>query len=351
VESERAARCLGRADAPRAVGQRRGVGDGSGAPRGASVSGPVALALCLAGAAGHAHPLGLGRLAVDESPDGVVQVSLRVSGTEQQGDAMEVPRPEGCARETPDVITREGETRALRARWRCPRGLRGTPLTVRGLEGSGVQILTRVRFADGRVTEQTLDDTHRALDAPGGGGVASRYLSLGAQHIAEGADHLAFALCLALWIRDRRALLASVTGFTAGHSVTLALSALGLVQLPQRPVEACIALSVALLALELAHGRPPPRRHALLSAAVGLLHGLGFASALREVGLPQAQRGWALLSFNVGVELGQIVFLAGVLSIGALARRAVGDPSRARRWVVEAVGACSVMWLLQRVMG
>jgi hypothetical protein len=236
---------------------------------------PVALALCLAGAAGHAHPLGLGRLAVDESPDGAVHVSLRVSGTEQQGDAMEVPRPEGCARETPDVITREGETRALRARWRCPRGLRGTPLTVRGLEGSGVQIITRVRFADGRVTEQTLDDTHRALDAPGGGGVASRYLSLGAQHIAEGADHLAFALCLALWIRDRRALLASVTGFTAGHSVTLALSALGLVQLPQRPVEACIALSVALLALELAHGRPPPRRHALLSAAVGLLHGLG----------------------------------------------------------------------------
>lgn len=315
------------------------------------MSGPVALALCLAGAAGHAHPLGLGRLAIDESPDGVVQVSLRVSGTEQQGDAMEVLRPEGCARETPDVITREGETRALRARWRCPRGLRGAPLAVRGLEGSGVQILTRVRFADGRVTEQTLDDTHRALDAPGGGGVASRYLSLGAQHIAEGADHLAFALCLALWIRDRRALLASVTGFTAGHSVTLALSALGLVQLPQRPVEACIALSVALLALELAHGHRPPRRHALLSAAVGLLHGLGFASALREVGLPQAQRGWALLSFNVGVELGQIIFLAAVLSLGALARRVVGDPSRARRWIVEAVGACSVMWLLQRVLG
>lgn len=305
----------------------------------------------LASPLAHAHPLGLGRLAIEESPDGRVQVSLRVSGTEQQGDAMHLPLPAGCAREAPDAITREGETRALRARWRCQGGLRGASLAVRGLEGSGVQVVTRVRFADGRVTEQTLDDAHRALDAPVGGGVAWRYLSLGARHIAEGFDHLAFALCLALWIRGGRALLASVTGFTAGHSVTLALSALGLVQLPSRPVEACIALSVALLALELAQGRSPPRRHALLSAAVGLLHGLGFASALREVGLPQAQRGWALLSFNVGVELGQIVFLAAVLSLGALARRAVGDPSRARRWIVEAVGAWSVMLLLQRVLG
>jgi hydrogenase/urease accessory protein HupE len=311
----------------------------------------LTLALCLAGALAHAHPLGLGRLAIDESPDGAVQLSLRVSGTEQQGDAMHVPLPAGCTRESADTITREGETHASRARWRCRGGLRGQSLAVRGLEGSGVQVVTRVRFADGRITEQTLDDTHRTIEAPDRGGVLLRYLSLGARHIAEGTDHLAFALCLALWIRGRRALLASVTGFTAGHCVTLALSSLGLVQLPQRPVEACIALSVALLALELAHGRPPPRRHARLSAAVGLLHGLGFASALREVGLPQAQRGWALLSFNVGVELGQIVFLAGVLGIGALARRAVGDPSRARRWIVEAVGACSVMWLLQRVLG
>lgn len=321
---------------------------------GAAVGPTLALALGLAGSPAQAHPLGLGRLAVDESSDGRVQVSLRVSGTEQQGDAMHLPLPAGCVREVPDAVTREGETRALRARWRCRAGLRGASLAVRGLEGSGVQVITRVRFADGRITEQTLDDAHREVEAPGGGGgggVAWRYLSLGARHIAEGFDHLAFALCLALWIRGRRALLASVTGFTAGHSVTLALSALGLVRLPSRPVEACIALSVALLAMELAHGHPPPRRHALLSAAVGLLHGLGFASALREVGLPQAQRAWALLSFNAGVELGQLVFLAAVLSIGALARRAVGDPSRARRWIVEAVGAWSVMWLLQRVLG
>jgi hydrogenase/urease accessory protein HupE len=318
---------------------------------GAAVRPTFTLALCLVGSLAHAHPLGLGRLAIEESSDGRVQVSLRVSGTEQQGDAMQVPLPTGCSRETADVVTREGETRALRARWRCAGGLRGASLAVRGLEGSGVQVITRVRFADGRITEQTLDDTHRRIDAPGGGAVVWRYLTLGARHIAEGVDHLAFALCLALWIRGRRALLASVTGFTAGHSVTLALSSLGLVQLPQRPVEACIALSVALLALELAQGCPPPRRHAWLSAAVGLLHGLGFASALREVGLPQAQRGWALLSFNVGVELGQLVFLAGVLLIGALTRRFLGDPSRARRWVIEAVGACSVMWLLQRVLG
>ena len=310
--------------------------------------------LALAPAMAWGHPLALGLVELTERGGGLVAVSLRVSGTEQQGHAVTLRPPAGCALVGPMSERLGSDAWEASGLWRCPRGLRGATMTVRGLEGSEVQLIARVRLADGALTEARLDDHQRAFAVPPrarASTVAWSYLRMGARHIAEGADHLAFLACLALWVGRARGLVAAVTGFTAGHSVTLALSALGLVQLPQRPVEACIALSVALLALELAHGRPPPRRHALLSAAVGLLHGLGFASALREVGLPQAQRGWALLSFNVGVELGQIVFLAGVLSIGALARRAVGDPSRARRWVVEAVGACSVMWLLQRVMG
>lgn len=310
--------------------------------------------VCAASAASvaHAHPLGFGVVELTESRGGEVSVALRVSGTEQQGHRVTMPPPQGCATQGPTREEPLPEGFAMRARWSCVSGLRGARVSLSGLEGSGAQFAVRARFADGVTVEETLDDARRAVTLPTRAhpwSVAWRYFVMGARHIAEGADHLAFVLALALWFTSLRALALAVTGFTLGHSVTLALAALGWLRVPQRPVEACIALSVLLVALDVAKGRAPPERGWMVTGAIGALHGLGFAGALREAGLPAGAVVPALAAFNVGVEVGQVLFIALALGAMALLKRARVDERVTRRWVTDALGAWSVMLLLQRV--
>lgn len=298
------------------------------------------------------HPLALGLIELAERGEGRVSVSLRVSGTEQQGHSVTLAPPAGCALSAPMVERLGSDASESDGEWRCPRGLRGAAMTARGLEGSEVQLIVRARLSDGTLYEARLDDHQRRfVVAPRVRplAVAWSYLRMGALHIAEGLDHLAFVACLALWISSLRGILLAVTGFTLGHSVTLALAATEVVSVPSRPVEACVALSVLLLALEVARARPAPKGAGWMAASFGLLHGLGFASALREIGLPGGATAVALASFNAGVELGQVAFVA--LSLGAAwaLRRTGADTSRARRWVADLAGAWAVMLLLQRV--
>lgn len=153
--------------------------------------------------------------------------------------------------------------------------------------------------------------------------VAKDYTLLGIQHIWQGTDHLLFLLCL-IWIAGTwRRIVLTVTGFTLSHSITLALSALGVVQLPVPPVEAVIALSIVFLATEMARSRRDSltwRYPVAISMAFGLLHGLGFAAVLDEIGLPQLELVTGLLFFNVGVEIGQLVFVAAVACAMAIMR-------------------------------
>jgi hypothetical protein len=311
----------------------------------------LALALALLPSAALAHPLALGLVELTERPGGRVSVRLRVSGTEQQGHAISVPPPPGCAPVGPMAGRTGGDAFEASGEWRCARGLRGAVITVRGLEGSEVQLVARVRTADGALTEARLDDHVRrlAVAAPARpAAVAWGYLLLGLRHIADGADHLAFVACLALWVRRPRAVVAAVTGFTLGHSATLALAALDAVRVPSRPVEACVALSVLLLALEVARGRAAPRGAGRMAAGFGLLHGLGFAGALRDLGLPRGATVAALAGFNAGVELGQVAFVALALAAAWAARRAGLDAARSRGWIADATGAWAVLLLLQR---
>lgn len=311
-----------------------------------------AIALVLAASGAEAHPLGFGLVTLDESPGGEVRARARVSGTEQQGSALELVTPEGCALASRGEEVPSAEERVVRAVWRCPEGLRGRRVRLRGLEGAGVQLVVRARLADGGAFEALVGDEGRDVEVPAAGGegpVLTRYLALGARHIAEGVDHLAFVLSLTLWVRAPGALLAATTGFTVGHSATLAASALGALRVPSRPVEACIALSILLVAVELAKGRAPPKGHALLGVSIGALHGLGFAGALASVGLPRGQRVAALAAFNVGVELGQLAFIGVALSLAWALRRAFGELPRARGLLVEAIGAWAAMLLMQRV--
>lgn len=299
-----------------------------------------------------AHPLAFGLVDLAEQRDGRVTVTMRVSGTEQQGSAVSLAPPTGCEAVTPLALREREDAWEARTTWRCARGLRGASMAVRGLEGSEVQLAVRAHLADGEVIEARLDDHQRAFTVPRAArwwAVAGAYLRMGASHIAEGWDHLAFVACLALWVRRARDIAWAVTGFTLGHSVTLALAATGRVSVPSRPVEACIALSVLLLAWEVARGGAAPKRAWVMAAGFGLLHGLGFASALREVGLPRGALGTALAAFNVGVELGQVAFVAVALIAAWVVRRAGVDAARARGWVADLAGAWAVMLLLQRV--
>ena len=196
--------------------------------------------------------------------------------------------------------------------------------------------------------------------------VARTYLVLGIQHILSGVDHLLFVLGLLFLVGSWRRLVATVTAFTVAHSITLAAATLGLVYVPQTPIEAAIALSVMFVAAEIIHqanGRPGLTARApwVVAFIFGLLHGFGFAGALREVGLPQSDIPVALLFFNVGVEVGQLMFILAVVAILWLASRLMGKQAQGQRgpWQAEAlirtpvayvVGSTAAFWVVQRVV-
>jgi hydrogenase/urease accessory protein HupE len=195
------------------------------------------------------------------------------------------------------------------------------------------------------------------VPASGSWSVAGAYLAHGVEHILLGYDHLLFVLALILIVRDVRRLIATVTAFTVAHSITLALATLGVVHVPGPPVEASIALSILLLACEIARaqeGKPSltARWPWVVAFAFGLLHGLGFASALSEIGLPRGDIPLALFAFNIGVETGQLVFIAAVLGLLAVVRRfSVPElvSQRARPVMTYAIGILAAFWFVQRV--
>jgi hydrogenase/urease accessory protein HupE len=187
--------------------------------------------------------------------------------------------------------------------------------------------------------------------------VAWTYLVLGVEHILLGIDHLLFVLALLLLVKGWKRLVGTITAFTIAHSITLAAATLGLVHVPGPPVEAIIALSIVFVATEIIHGRQgrpglSARWPWIVAFTFGLLHGLGFASALREVGLPQQAIPLALLFFNVGVEIGQLLFIAAVaIIIGAASRIPMRVPRALEVIPPYAIGGVAMFWVIQRIVG
>lgn len=253
-------------------------------------------------------------------------------------------------------------TGAVVQRWQVRRagGLDGTTIHVDGLESTLTDVLVRFERLDG--TTRTLrvvpSQPWFLVEAqPSGWEVASTYLALGIEHILLGVDHLLFVLALLLLVKGVRRLLATITAFTAAHSLTLAAATLGWVHVPPPPVEASIALSIVFLAREIlavqqGHVGLGSRQPWLVAFLFGLLHGLGFAGALSEVGLPEHAIPVALLFFNVGVEFGQLAFVAVVLvGLAALKRLRWLD----RPWLLPlpayAIGVVAAYWAIDRVLG
>ena len=171
----------------------------------------------------------------------------------------------------------------------------------------------------------------------------------------SGIDHLLFVLALMLLIHDRWMLFKTITAFTLAHSITLAGAALGYFSLPQRPVEATIALSIAFVASELVKMKPGERRLSeaypwMVAFAFGLLHGFGFAGALKEIGLPQIDVPLALLTFNLGVEAGQLLFVAGVLIASKALSALIAMPlARLRPAAAYMIGTLALVWFIERI--
>jgi hydrogenase/urease accessory protein HupE len=236
--------------------------------------------------------------------------------------------------------------------------LAGQEVGINGLASTMTDALVRVEFADGREwIERLTPGAPRATIPAGQSGwsVAAAYLQLGVEHILLGVDHLLFVLALILIAPNTRQLVMAITAFTVAHSVTLAAATLGLVNVPPPPVEAAIALSIAFVALEIVRGRKgeagiAARAPWVVAFAFGLLHGFGFAGALSEVGLPSGHIPAALLFFNVGVEIGQLLFVAVVLSLAALFRLARNPLPR---WATVApaylIGSLAMFWVIERV--
>lgn len=256
------------------------------------------------------------------------------------------------------VATRTTDTSAVQTwRLRADR-LRGQKLRIDGLEATLTDTLVRIVFADGSAWVGRLTPQQPEVVIPlrpSAWSVAGAYLVLGVEHILTGIDHLLFVLALMLLANGTWQLLKTVTAFTAAHSITLALATLGIVQVPSKPVESVIALSIVFVAAEVVRAHRgqidlAARMPWIVALSFGLLHGLGFAGALSEVGLPEGQIPVALLFFNIGVEAGQLLFIAGVLAVAAAARRLrMAWPRWAELVPAYAIGSVAMVWVFQRV--
>lgn len=194
---------------------------------------------------------------------------------------------------------------------------------------------------------------------PSAWGVFIDYLIIGAEHILLGWDHLLFVIALVLLIRTPWPVVKAATAFTVAHSITLIATTLGYAGLPSQPVETLIALSIVFLAVEVAIVLRDPDRVTLtlrfpwlVAFIFGLLHGFGFAGALADIGLPQGELAAALLAFNLGVELGQLMIVAGLLALlWALTKFAAGAQAPVFRLATYGIGATGSFWLIERVIG
>lgn len=267
--------------------------------------------------------------------------------------------PQFCT-QSPPVARLEGAALVAESTLTCTRDLAGSQVGLAGMEATFTDALVRIAPTGRPMQAARLTRSNAMVTVatvPDGWEVARSYTALGIIHILEGYDHLLFVIALVLLIGRPGAVIKAATAFTLAHSITLAGTTLGLFGLAQAPVEALIALSIVFLAVEIVKQEPGSPRLServpwLIAFLFGLLHGFGFAGALREIGLPEGDVPVALLTFNLGVELGQLVIIAAALALLALIHRV--RPTALRPATLTAtylIGTTASFWFIERMIG
>jgi hydrogenase/urease accessory protein HupE len=280
--------------------------------------------------------------------------------------AIYVKLPEGTQDIAPPRASFSDGAYVERRSIRRDGGLIGQAVSIEGLSATSTDVLVRIESLAGAIQTERLSPTKTSFviqAVPGAGEVAGTYLRLGVEHILFGFDHLLFVLALVILVKTWSRVAITVTAFTIAHSITLAAATLGFVNVPGPPVEATIALSIMLVSIEIlnARGGKPSltaRLPWVVAFSFGLLHGFGFAGALAEVGLPQHAIPVALLFFNIGVEIGQLLFVTTVLSLISLSRYVASqvlEPALIQRTfdrldvtAAYAIGIAAAYWLVER---
>jgi HupE/UreJ protein len=301
-----------------------------------------------------AHELRPAYLVLHEKAEGQFDATWKVPARNNLRLGLYVRLPEDC------ITTREVSGAfiddAYIERWSFSHagGLVGSTLHIDGLRETLTDVLVRIERLDGSTQVERLDPASPDCVVRGAltrFDVARTYTGLGVRHILGGVDHLLFVLGLLFLVRGHLTLFKTITAFTVAHSITLGIATFGYVDVPAALVNALVALSILFLGPELIRLQRGEtsvtiERPWLVAFAFGLLHGLGFASGLTELGLPRSEVPLALLSFNVGVELGQLGFVAILLALGvALAELQVRFGPRARRVPAYVVGSLGAYWL------
>ncbi len=322
----------------------------------------LAFCLCLLSTPAQAHALQPAYLNIIQRSGSQYEVSWKVPFA---GEGSVVPLgeepefPEACQEVTSRAVY--PSPAAILTRWTLScgvDGLYGQTIHIKGLEAALNDVLFRLQTAAGETYSSVLRAANPSYSVPAKGSrpqIAWSYLRLGIGHILSGYDHLLFVLGLVLIVKQRWLLFKTITAFTVAHSITLGAATLGVVNVSQTPTEAVIALSILFLAGELAHGRRgktglTERYPWLVALTFGLLHGLGFAGALTAVGLPQTDIPLALLLFNLGVEIGQLMFVFAVLAIMVGLKRIRPEWPAWSGWLAPyAIGSLSAFWCIERV--
>ncbi|MBY5333735.1 HupE/UreJ family protein [Rhizobium leguminosarum] len=306
-----------------------------------------------------AHELRPAYLDMREVGENTFVIVWKVPARGEMRLSLNLRLPETCKPEAEPVRTLEAG--AYKERWtaRCGVVLQGQVIAVDGLDATLTDALARLSYLDGTTEVARLTPENPSFAVVGTQSsleVAATYFRLGLEHILSGIDHLLFVLALILLIHDRWMLLKTITAFTVAHSITLSGAGLGYFSLSQKPVEAVIALSIAFVASELLKIKPGDPRLSerypwLVAFAFGLLHGFGFSGALKEIGLPQVDVPLALLTFNLGVEAGQLVFVAAALAGWAATSAFAEVPAQpARTLAAYFIGVVATVWLIERLV-
>ena len=305
------------------------------------------LLLCLLSSMGRAHELSLAEMNLYEFRPGAFQWAWATPPKDRPLDEVFVVHwPEGCV--SNDQVVQ------------CPsdKGMKGT-LEVEGLGNSYSALMFNIKWHDGGSRVYTITSAQpriylfgKANDEREGIEIAKAYISLGFEHILTGWDHLCFVISLLLLVGYKRRLVATITFFTIAHSLTLALSALDIFSLRPAPVEAVIALSILLVSYEVLKKKDSITHQwpEVVAFSFGLLHGMGFAGALKEIGLPVNNSLIALFTFNVGVEIGQLFVISMTWLLYKLWSRWVSVQYNPRDYILYLIGGFSMFWTVTRVV-